>query len=66
MDPLLILKRFFEGRDFECRDSDLNESTKMWWIFSDTVDRVINFALREIRVNAEVHEKRKVKTHDFT
>jgi len=30
------------------------------------VDRVINFALREIRVNAEVHEKRKVKTHDFT
>jgi len=38
------------GRDLKYWDSALNESTKMQWRFSDTIDRVVNFAPRGMKV----------------
>ena len=32
----------FLGRDLECKNSNLNESTNLWWRFSDIIDRTID------------------------
>jgi len=32
------------GVDFECRNSDLNESTNLWWRLSNVIDRAVNLA----------------------
>ena len=46
--PSLIWKRIFEKgyeeRDLEYKDSALDENTKIWWRFSDTMNREVDFA----------------------
>ena len=41
----------FREIDLECRDSDLNESTNLWWRFSDLIDRTANVAPRGLGIS---------------
>jgi len=52
-------------RDLECRDSDLNENTKMWWRFFDTIDQAVDFAPLERKVMKRIAHKEQARRHDF-
>ena len=63
----MIWKRIFEEdyrEDLECRDLNLNESTKMWWRFSDTIDRAVDFTPRGIKITKIFAHKKQARRHD--